>query len=1081
MTENESTFGMNPQHLDKLLAIGLDSETDEITSTTPIDQLIERPGGQVGRYKLLSTLGEGGMGIVFLAEQQEPVRRQVALKVIKPGMDSRQVIARFEAEQQALAMMDHPHVAKVYDAGLAPSGRPFFAMEHVKGISITEYCDRHKLTIEERLQLFLHVLEAIQHAHQKGIIHRDLKPSNILVFEEQDRPIPKIIDFGVAKAINQPLTKRTLYTEQGQFIGTPEYMSPEQIGSSIEDVDTRSDIYSLGIVLYELLTGTLPFTREELGQASFAEIQRIIRETDPPRPSTRLSRLGDKANKVAERRDTKAAALTRRLHKELEWIPLMAMRKEPDRRYNTISVLADDIRNYLNGDSLIAGPDSKTYRFKKFIKRHQAIVTGLAAVLMVLLVGIIISTIFAIEAHQQKQAAQLKELSARQNLYFAHIGLAQQAWESGNVAKMVSLLDSLRPEPKQEDFRHFEWYYLWQLANAHHRTLYGHDGFVASISFSPLGDILASASYDWTIRLWDPANGKLKRILSHTDQVQSLAFSPDGKTLVSGCCDGTIRFWDVHTGHDTATISGDYSISSVIFSPDGEILAAGLPDGRVMLWNVADSELKSLPTIEGLPPMQWPSIAFSPDGHTLAVGGGEYNKNCDVLLWDIETKRIRSTLKGHTSQIRDVEFSPDGKLLATASHDKTVRLWDTCSAQVLAIGRGHEATLFGVTFSPDGQYIATASSDYTIIMRDTNLQELYHLKGHTHRVKSLSFSPDGDILASASNDRTVKLWDIKAYEKGANRLPHETGVYSLAFSPNGQILITGSEGGRARLWDTATEQQIGELKGHSGSVWSVGISHDGRMVATGSGDQTAKLWDLARGNLLYPLPIFPDEVFSIAFSPDDKLLAVGCRDRSIILWDITTKKKEMLTGPKASTAHLNFSPVSAIAFSPHGGRLATGEHYTRDFVPSLWDVSGNDDPIRLQRHMPTNAAFSVPLSHDGRLAATPSGDKTIGLWDTHTGRHITTLRGHVGSVLSAAFSPDDRILASGGEDRVVRIWDIDLGEQRAELKGHEDSITCVAFSPDGTVLATASKDQSVILWRAATTTEADESNKFALP
>ena len=248
MTENDSTFGVNPKHLDKLLAMGLDSEIDEI-APTPIDQFIESPGGQVGRYKLVSVLGEGGMGIVFLAEQQEPVRRQVALKVIKPGMDSRRVIACFETEQQTLALMDHPNVAQVYDAGLAPSGRPFFVMEHVEGLSITDYCDKHKLTIEERLQLFLQVLEAVQHAHQKGIIHRDLKPSNILVVLKGKQAIPKVIDFGVARAISRPLTEQTLYTEQGQLIGTPEYMSPEQADLNSQDIDTRSDIYSLGVVL----------------------------------------------------------------------------------------------------------------------------------------------------------------------------------------------------------------------------------------------------------------------------------------------------------------------------------------------------------------------------------------------------------------------------------------------------------------------------------------------------------------------------------------------------------------------------------------------------------------------------------------------------------------------------------------------------------------------------------------------------------------------------------------------------------------------------------------------------------------
>jgi WD40 repeat protein len=1079
MTKNESTFGMNPQYLDKLLSMGLDSETDEITQTTPIDQLIERPGGQVGRYKLLSTLGEGGMGIVFLAEQQEPVRRQVALKVIKPGMDSKRVIARFEAERQALALLDHPNIAHVHDAGTTEAGRPYFVMEYVKGLSITEYCDRHKLTIEERLRLFQQVCQAVQHAHQKGIIHRDIKPSNILVSMQDGKAVPKIIDFGVAKALRQPLTERTLATEDSQLLGTPEYMSPEQADMATDDIDTRSDIYSLGVLLYVLLTGVLPFDSDTLRTGGIEHIRQVIRETDPRTPSTRLTKLGDEARKVAESRRTQVATLTKKLRKELEWIPLKAMRKECAELYRSASELADDIENYIKGAPLIAGPLTAAYRFKKFLRRNCALVTGIAAVLAVLIAGVVVSTIFAIEAHQQKQTAETRELSSRRNLYFARIGLAQQAWESGNVSKMVSLLNSLRPEPEQKDLRHFEWYYLWQLANAHHRTLYGHNGFVVSTAFSPLGDILASASYDRTVKLWDPENGQLLQTLSHINQVRSLAFSPDGVTLATGCADGILRLWDLRTRLNTITIPGDYSISSVVFCPDGKTLAAGLRDGRVMLWNVAESELKSLPTIEGLPPMQWPSIAFSPDGHTLAVGGGEYNELCDVVLWDTVTQQVRSTLKGHTSQIRDVEFSPDGKLLATASHDKTVKLWDVRSAQVLANGRGHDATLFGVTFSPDGRYIATASSDYTIILRDTNLQEMYHLKGHMQRVKSLSFSPDGKILASASNDGTVKLWDIEAYEKGANRLSHDTGVYSLAFSPDGQILITGSEGGRVRLWDTATEQQIGELKGHSGPVWSVGISHDGKMVATGSGDRTARLWDSTTGSLICTLPGFSQEVFSVAFSPNDRILAVGCKNRSVILWDILNRRTETITEPKRGFERLNFDPVSAIAFSPDGQLLATGGHYTSKGVPGLWDVTGRDQPIRLLGHK--GEAFSVSFSHDGRLVATASVDKSIKLWDRKKGELIKTLHGHVGGVLTAAFSPDDRILASGGEDRVIRIWDINLGEQRAELKGHEDSVTSVAFSPDGTILATASKDQSVILWRAATPTEAVESNKFALP
>lgn len=304
-------------------------------------------GEQIGPYKLLSTLGEGGCGIVYLADQKRPVKRRVAIKVIKPGMDSKQVIARFKAEEQALALLDHPNISRVFSAGTTEAGRPYFVMEYVKGVPITEHCDRHKLKIEDRLDLFLQVCDAIQHAHQKGIIHRDIKPSNILVPIEGDSAMLKVIDFGVAKAISQPLTERTLFTEQGQLIGTPEYMSPEQAEMTAQGIDTRSDIYSLGVLLYELLTGALPFDEETLRKAAFGEIQRIIRQQDPPRPSARLSGMGKEATKVAESRQTEVKTLTKRLHKELEWIPLKAIRKEPKERYRSASEFADDIKNYL--------------------------------------------------------------------------------------------------------------------------------------------------------------------------------------------------------------------------------------------------------------------------------------------------------------------------------------------------------------------------------------------------------------------------------------------------------------------------------------------------------------------------------------------------------------------------------------------------------------------------------------------------------------------------------------------------------------------------------------------------------------
>jgi serine/threonine protein kinase len=406
--DGKSTFGAEPERIDRLLSMGLeDSSSNEAPDpTASLDFFTEKPGSKIGRYKLLSVLGEGGMGIVYLAEQKHPIRRQVALKVIKPGMDSKRVIARFEAERQALALLDHPNIAHVYDAGTTENGRPYFVMEYVKGLSITEHCDRHKLTIEDRLNLFRQVCLAVNHAHQKGIIHRDIKPSNILVSLQEDQALPKIIDFGVAKALAQPLTERTLVTEQGQLFGTPEYMSPEQADMASEDIDTRSDIYSLGVLLYVLLTGVLPFDSTTFREGGIEHIRQVIRETDPKTPSTRLTSLGEEAEKVAQSRRTEVGTLARCLHKELEWIPLKAMRKERSERYRSASEFADEIDNYLKGAPLLAGPPGTLYRLSKSIRRHKALVAGTLAVIVVSLIGTIVSMIFAIGQSRARSEAQ---------------------------------------------------------------------------------------------------------------------------------------------------------------------------------------------------------------------------------------------------------------------------------------------------------------------------------------------------------------------------------------------------------------------------------------------------------------------------------------------------------------------------------------------------------------------------------------------------------------------------------------------------------------------------------------------------
>jgi serine/threonine protein kinase/tetratricopeptide (TPR) repeat protein len=371
------------------------------TADTP--QSSERPGTVIGPYKLMEQIGEGGMGLVFVAEQQQPVRRKVALKVIKPGMDTRQVIARFEAERQALALMDHPNIAKVLDGGGTASGRPYFVMELVKGVPITDYCDQNQVPIRQRLELFVHVCQAVQHAHQKGIIHRDIKPSNVLVVSQDGTPLVKVIDFGVAKAVGQQLTDKTIYTQFAQLVGTPLYMSPEQAGHSGIDVDTRTDIYALGVLLYELLTGTTPFARERFREVDYDEMRRIIREEEPPKPSTRISTLGQAATTVSARRQSDPKRLSRLFRGELDWIVMKALEKDRGRRYDTASAFAADVQHYLADEPVEACPPSAWYRLRKFVRRNKNKVTAAAVMLALVLAGTAVSTWQAVRATRAEQ------------------------------------------------------------------------------------------------------------------------------------------------------------------------------------------------------------------------------------------------------------------------------------------------------------------------------------------------------------------------------------------------------------------------------------------------------------------------------------------------------------------------------------------------------------------------------------------------------------------------------------------------------------------------------------------------------
>jgi len=511
----------------------------------------------VGPYRILERLGGGGMGEVYRAEQRSPLRRDVALKFIKLGMDTKQVIARFEAERQALALMDHPHIAKVFDAGTDDSGRPYFVMEYVKGKPITEYADQNHLSIPERLELFEQVCQAVQHAHHKGVIHRDLKPGNVLVSTQDGKPFSKVIDFGIAKAIAQRLTDHTLFTEHAQFIGTPQYMSPEQAEGSV-DIDTRTDVYSLGVMLYELLSGSTPFSTQELKAAAFEQIKKMIVEVDPPKPSTRLSLNQPTLATLAASRRIEPKRLGTLVRGELDWIVMKALEKNRKRRYETPTSLANDIHAHLKGEPIQAAPPSTAYRIQKFVKKHRGPVIGIATVGFVLILGILGTSwgyyraernaVCERVAREQATEARDAEAMARQTAERAEAAAVQAQRQAETEREMsktqgyrAALLGAAACLDRDESTnarrllddaplskRNWEWAYLYAKLDESILQLGGHTDRVNSVVFNSESSLLLSASDDGTARLWALDSGKLIQVFKEDiGRVVAAAFNAD--------------------------------------------------------------------------------------------------------------------------------------------------------------------------------------------------------------------------------------------------------------------------------------------------------------------------------------------------------------------------------------------------------------------------------------------------------------------------------------------------------------------------------------------------------------------------